>query len=256
MKKRILALALVLALPLSGCASLLERSYTVVEPYTDRYWDSAQEDTLRVESYQDLVNSLLLLVDQRAQEGVVRYEGTSGLQAYHLVMSARQEIMQETLLGSYLLQDIAVTYASGEDRSRFAFTLTYREEAEDPEKLMVLSDAQSLADLLRISLREGHTALAARFLEKTSQEEVAAVVDSLWRELQQEQTAAPQPTPEDTGEAPAADSPPDQPAGEGSAPQPSAAALAEEDIPPCPWSIRFYPRADAAEIVEILLEDS
>lgn len=251
MKKRILALALVLALPLAGCASLLERSYTVVEPYTDRYWDSAQEDTLRVESYQDLVNSLLLLVDQRAQEGVVRYEGSSGLRAYHLVMTARREVMQESLLGSYLLQDIAVTYASGEDHNRFAFTLTYREAAEDPEKLMVLSDAQSLADLLRISLREGHTALAARFLEKTSQADVTAVVENLWRELQQEADLP----PVDTGAAPQADDPPAQTAGEGSAPSSSPLPLAEEDAPLCPWHIRFYPHADAAEIVEVLLEE-
>lgn len=240
MKKGILALAL--ALTLSGCASLLERSYTVVEPYTDRYWDSAQEDTLRVESYQDLVNSLLMLVEQRSQEGVVHYEGASGLRAYHLVMAARREVMQETLLGSYLLEDIAVTYASGEDQSRFACALTYREAAEDPEKLMVLSDAQSLADLLRLSLREGHTALAARFLEKTSQEEVAAVVDSLWQELRQEDA---QDIADETAAEPGAEP------GEKEPPE-EVAPPAEE--PPCPWSIRFYPGPDAAEIVEILLE--
>ena len=55
---------------LSGCPALLERSYGVSEPYADRYWDSSAEDTLRVESYQDLVNSLLLLVEQRAEEGI------------------------------------------------------------------------------------------------------------------------------------------------------------------------------------------
>ena len=29
-----------LALLLSGCSFLLERSYSVEKPYTDRYWDS------------------------------------------------------------------------------------------------------------------------------------------------------------------------------------------------------------------------
>ena len=73
MKIRMLTAVLALCLPLSGCASLLERSYSVVEPYADRYWDASAEDTLRAENYQDLVNSLLLLVEQRAEEGVIRY---------------------------------------------------------------------------------------------------------------------------------------------------------------------------------------
>ena len=72
MKKRILVLALAGCLLLSGCASLLERSYSVVEPYADRYWDASAEDTLRAESYQDLVNTLLLLVEQHADTGLLR----------------------------------------------------------------------------------------------------------------------------------------------------------------------------------------
>ena len=67
-----LALLLAVCLSLSGCASLLERSYSVVEPYTDRYRDSGGEDALRAESYQDLVNSLMMLVEQRAEVGTIR----------------------------------------------------------------------------------------------------------------------------------------------------------------------------------------
>ena len=67
MKKWMLSLPLCLAL--CGCGMLLERSYSSVEPYANRYWDSGAEDTLRSETYQDLVNSLLLLVEERAEEG-------------------------------------------------------------------------------------------------------------------------------------------------------------------------------------------
>ena len=65
-------LALPLCLLLCGCGILLERSYSSVEPYANRYWDSGAEDTLRSETYQDLVNSLLLLVEERAEEGTIR----------------------------------------------------------------------------------------------------------------------------------------------------------------------------------------
>lgn len=241
MKKQILALMLALALPLSGCASLLERSYTVVEPYTDRYWDTAQEDTLRVESYQDLVNSLLMLVEQRSEKIVIRYEGAVGLRAYYLAMAARREVMQETLLGSYLLRDITVTYADPADRSRLALALTYREEAEDPEKLMVLSDTQSLTDLLRISLREGHTTLTARFLEKTAHTDITAAVESLWQELQQEDALAQQNIADEAAGT------------DGNAPTPPEGSAGAAAVPSCPWTIRFYPHPDAAEIVEIQL---
>ena len=60
--KRILCLPLAaLCLFLSAC-SLLEGNYSQVEPHADRYWESAADDILRAESYQDLVNTILLLI--------------------------------------------------------------------------------------------------------------------------------------------------------------------------------------------------
>ena len=67
MDKRILPILMALCLLCTGCASLLERSYSSVEPYTDRFWDSTAEDTLKAASYQDLVNSLLMLIEQRSE---------------------------------------------------------------------------------------------------------------------------------------------------------------------------------------------
>ena len=101
MKKRMAVSFLAVCLLLSGCASLLERSYSVVEPYADRYWDASAEDTLRVENYQDLVNSLLMLIEERAEDGVIRYY-TEG-DAYGLAQQATKEVKEETMLGSYLL---------------------------------------------------------------------------------------------------------------------------------------------------------
>ena len=38
---------LFLCLLLTGCAALLERSYSIAEPYSDRYWDSTGRRTTR-----------------------------------------------------------------------------------------------------------------------------------------------------------------------------------------------------------------
>ena len=99
-----LPLALCLCLCLSGCAAMLERSYSFSELYVNRYWDTGAGDTLRAGTYQDLVNSLLMLVEQRAEEGVVRYSART--RSYNEVYSAVAEVRQKTALGSYLLRSM------------------------------------------------------------------------------------------------------------------------------------------------------
>lgn len=285
MKKPILPLLLALALALTGCASLLERSYSVVEPYTDRYWDTAAEDTLRAESYQDLVNSLLMLVEQRSEEGVIRYYAEPSSETYLLAVAARREVQQDTVLGSYLLEDISMSSSSGESYITLTFEMSYRQDAEDPESLMVLSDTQSLVDLLRMAVREGHEKLTARFFAETPREDVIAAMESLWLELHQDDTTptmGTEPTQttegsttaaegesaatEETTHTPASDpegegtepTTPTDPEGETSAPatEGEVPASAVTEYPPCPWEIRFYPDQETAEIVEILLTEN
>ena len=111
------------------------------------------------------------------------------------------------------------------------------EDAEDPASLMTLSDSQSLVDLLRLAVREELEKQTARFPYNTPREEVTGAVERLWRELQED--AAP----------PAAEPGPE---GEAAVPEAAEPVMAPE-IPPCPWEIRFYPDAEATEIVEVLL---
>ena len=281
---------------LGGCAALLERSYSAAEPYVDRYWDSGAEDTLRAESYQDLVNSLLLLIEERAEEGIIRCYGDVG--EYREAMAAREEVRTETTLGAYLLRDLRISHESGSNYSTVTCYMTYREDAEDIDAIMKLSDSQSLVDLLRLSVREERDKLTARFSYDTPREDVIAAVESFWQELcraEQEEAAAASAeilpkdvedasgedpgNPEEAGEAeepedaePAeeesgeeTESPAEEPSqewevrsgapgegepGEGEGP----AEPPEEEFPPCPWRIQFYPNQETAEIVEVLLK--
>lgn len=237
---------------LTGCAALLERSYSVVEPYSDRYWDSAAEDTLRAENHQDLVNSLLLLVDQRAEEGVIRCYGPAN--SYIQAQLACREVARDTALGAYLLDDLTFSYENGAGFCSVTCRMVYREGTEDPGSIMPLSDSQSLVDLLRLAVREEHEKLTARFPRNVPREELSAAVESLWQELCQS---------EDTAEAsalvPPEDAAPDN--GDGleereQAVEANAQAVpspAPPEVPPCPWTIHFYPDAPAPEIVEVLL---
>ena len=260
MKKGILALGLALSLCLAGCSALLERSYSVVEPYADRYWDASAEDTLRAENYQDLVNSLLLLVEQRSEEGVIRYY-TDG-SAYDMARQAADEVRRDTMLGSYLLEDVSFDYKAGEGYGTLTYQLTYRQDAEDVDTLMVLSDSQSLVDLLRLAVREGHEKLTARFAYDMPREDVEAAVASLWQEIcagedgeAPPETALPEEEPAPPEEAAVPEGEAQEAAEEGQSPGGGEEAPAEsEPPPPCPWEIRFYPDQEAAELVEVWLQ--
>ncbi len=303
MKKRILSLMLAAILTLSGCAPLLERSYSSVEPYTARYWDSGAEDTLKAESYQDLVNSLLMLIEQRSEEVVIRYYAPDGSDGYTQAVKAKHEVQNETLLGSYLLESLTVIYSSNDGYCTLTYNMTYRDNVQDPSALMALSDSQSLVDLLRLAVREGHASLTAQFISKISREEILDAVNSLWQELYldeleesgalkpqlpvtegEENTDLP-PTDGSGAEADAGnsgdESETDQNAGEDGedaeiGTSESAENAPENDsengegteteepqeepvepvieFPPCPWKIIFYPDANTAEIVEIVLK--
>ena len=284
------ACLLLAACLLTGCAALLERSYSNVEPYADRYWDSGAEDTLRVESYQDLVNSLLMLVEEHTEDAVIRCYGEAG--EYQEVMAAREEVRRETTLGAYLLRNLRLDHEDGTSYSTVTCYMTYREDAEDLASIMVLSDSQSLVDLLRLAVREERDKMTARFSYDMPREEVSAAVENFWQELclaemeaaeAAEALAAagellpedgeppedvqepgeeepPEGAPED--EEPSVEEEPPAAPNSGEEPPPEQAEDPESpqepeeppiEYPPCPWQINFSPDKETAEIVEVLL---
>ena len=68
---RLAAAGLALGL-LTGCASLLERSYTTSEPHSSKFWESEAAATLRAENRQDMVNDLLILIGQHTETASLR----------------------------------------------------------------------------------------------------------------------------------------------------------------------------------------
>ena len=69
--KRWVAAAAALCL-LTGCAPLLERSYSTAEPHSSKYWESEAADTLRAENDQDIVNDLLILIGRHTGSATLR----------------------------------------------------------------------------------------------------------------------------------------------------------------------------------------
>lgn len=163
MKQKIILLAAALSLLLTGCgSSLLSRSWSSVTPHSAGYWEDGGRDTLRADSYQDLVNTLLLLVDDHAESGVVRCYFGGDVEYTELAANACSEVQQETALGAYLLDYI--TYSGQEERGFYELTLRfgYRRTAEEQQSIINATSTEALPDLLRTAAEEGKTSLVVR----------------------------------------------------------------------------------------------
>ena len=163
MKKRILPI-LTLCLLLTGCGNVvLERSYSVSAPHSEVYWENENADTLRADSYQDLVNALLLLLGEHSEEGAVRIYN-SGEDAAAMAEQACREVQDETALGAYLLEYISYTGAQEHGFYEMQVRLGYRRTAEEQAGIVTATSTEALPDLLRLTAREGSLSrIAVRF---------------------------------------------------------------------------------------------
>lgn len=105
MKKRLLCALLCACLTLSGCASLLSRDFVSITPHKSTTTDAGSSSALRVENYQELVNSLSYLISSGGEAGVIRlYMQTP--QAEDDLSAARLEVLQEFPLAAYAVENI------------------------------------------------------------------------------------------------------------------------------------------------------
>ena len=127
--KKYTLLPLLLALSLlTGCGSLLERSYTAVTPHTQFSDESKNDAILRAETYQGLVSALLYLVEQGEETGTVRlyqYGSVTGTAASD-VDQACLEVTQEDPLGEMCIRDSPGGWLLFCPRGLPGFPLTYR----------------------------------------------------------------------------------------------------------------------------------
>ena len=131
MRKKFIPLSLALCLTLSGCGGnvVLERSYSVSAQHSEVYWENEGADTLRADSYQDLVNALLLLLGEHSEEGVVRIYSEEDAAA--MAEQACKEVQEETALGAYLLDYISYTDTQERAYYEMHVHLGYRRTAEE-----------------------------------------------------------------------------------------------------------------------------
>lgn len=153
MKGRILAGALSVSLLLTGCASMLTREYGSVEPHSATLVSEGDANTLRAESYQDVVNGLIYFINRGAESGSIRFDGEEP-DVRALLDEACLEVVQEDPLGAYAVEYIKYNVAPIVGSYEADIQITYRRSRE---QVAAITDATG-ASAIRSELSE---ALAA-----------------------------------------------------------------------------------------------
>lgn len=184
MKTQMLALMLAL-LCLTGCASVLEREYSTVEPHSSKLWESEAADTLRAENHQDLVNDLLILIGRHKESATIRlYNFEDDFAVTETVERAASEVQQETPLGSYAVEYITSSSQAQRGYYEISVQIGYRRTAEQIQSVMNATSAEAVYSLLETALGAGRTELAVRisYWGSDSRETVAGAVAQLREE--------------------------------------------------------------------------
>ena len=185
MKKLKITAALCALLLLTGCASLLERQYSTVEPHSSKFWESDAADTLRAENHQDLVNDLLLLIGQHTENATIRlYNFKDDMTVAETLEQATTEIQQETPMGAYAVEFITSSSQAQRGYYEVSVQISYRRTAEQTQAVVNATSTEALSSLLETALDNGETELAVRigYWRAGDRERVAEIVAQLREE--------------------------------------------------------------------------
>ena len=157
------AAGLLALLLLTGCAPLLEREYSVSEPHSSKFWESEASGTLRAETYQDIVNDLLLVIAQHTDAAVMRlYNYEDDVTVADTLERATVEIQEQTPLGAYAVAYITSTIQSQRGYYEISFQIGYRRTEEQMQAVVNATRPEAVSSLLESALNDGKTELAVR----------------------------------------------------------------------------------------------
>ena len=179
MRRRALILLLSAAALLSGCSAILDREYSSVEEHSSKYWESEAAGTLRAESYQDIVNDLLILIGKHTETATVRlYNFEDDMTVADTLEQAATEVQQETPMGAYAVEYITCTSQSQRSYYEVSVQISYRRSAEQIQSVVSATSVSALPSLLDAALSEGKRELAVRIGYWDSDEAgIAAIVE-------------------------------------------------------------------------------
>ena len=179
---RRIGILLMLCLLLTGCTPLLDREYRVVELHSSKYRESDSDDILRAESYQDVVNDLLLLVGEHTNRATLRlYTEESEVAVASLLERAAAEVEKDTPLGAYAVSYITTESELEHQYYEVSVRIGYRRSKEQVDTIVNATSATALEDLLYHAMEDGRKELAVRvnYWNEHDGEVVAAAIETV-----------------------------------------------------------------------------
>ena len=162
MKIRLLTLTLAVTVFLSGCASMLQRSYHSSVDHVE-YTVSEDSSMLRAETYRGLVDAILYFVNAHASQGVIRlYNYTSDVEAD--LAKACLEVTEEDPLGAFAVEDISYEFSRIVSYYEVTISLSYCRTEEEIAGLQLASGPSGV----RLKIQEAVASFAPTLLLRVS----------------------------------------------------------------------------------------
>ncbi len=153
MKRGLLAGTLALSVLLTGCSALLERDYSHITPHNAAPTTEGDPSILRAESYQELVNALVYLVNIGADEGTIRlYTDSENVESF--LADACLEVVQEDPLGAYCVEFIKYSVDPVVTYSQAQVDITYRRTREQVASIAQVTGITAIRSELSAALTE------------------------------------------------------------------------------------------------------
>lgn len=115
---------------LSSCSAMLSRSYSSVTPHNATPTALDDANTLRVDSYQELVNALIYLIDKGSETGIIRFDNATETEAKSMLSDACLEVVKEDPLGAYAVEFIKYSLTPIVANYEADVQITYRRTRE------------------------------------------------------------------------------------------------------------------------------
>lgn len=142
MKYRLLALILALSALLSGCASMLERSYSSSVRHVE-YTVTEDFSILRAETYRGLVDAILYFINEHTAQGVIRLYNYTTDVADDLA-TACHEVTTEDPLAAFAVTDITYEFSRIVSYYEVGVTIDYSRTAEELDSLQFVSGSSAI----------------------------------------------------------------------------------------------------------------
>ena len=151
MKLRALSGLLALCLLLSGCSSMLERSYESVTAHVDKPVTAEDSSVLRVENYQELVSAVLYLVSQGQEAGVIQlYDYADDVES--ALTAACLEVAAEDPVGAYAVDYIKHECTRVVSYYQASIAIRYRRTADQIRSIVNVTGSSAIRSELQEAL--------------------------------------------------------------------------------------------------------